>query len=121
MTIRQATAEDVNEIKELYYNSIISAAKKDYSPEQITVWASTANKTDGFTSRVKKQIFLVAVNESDKIIGFISMDKNGYLDLLYTHKDFLRKSVATKLLKEILSAAAALRIRLITTEGKYYC
>lgn len=117
MIIRQATADDVTEIKDLYYNSIVSVAGKDYTPEQIAAWASTANKPEGFASRIKEQVFLVAENEINKIIGFASLSKTGYLDLLYTHKDFQRQGVATALLKELLAAAAALRIRVITTEA----
>lgn len=117
MIIRQATTDDVNEIKDLYYNSIVSVAARNYNPEQITAWASTANKPEAFVSRIKEQVFLVAENEINKIIGFASLSKNGYLDLLYTHKNFQRQGVATALLKEILAAASALRIRLISTEA----
>ncbi len=37
----------------------------------------------------------------EMIVGFADMDKSGYLDRLYVHKNFQREGIATALLNEL--------------------
>lgn len=39
--------------------------------------------------------------ERNKIVGFGDMDKTGYLDRLYVHKDYQRKGIASKICDEL--------------------
>lgn len=47
----------------------------------------------------------IIAEENDTIVGFANMDNNGYVDMLYVHIDFLRKSIATELLSELKKSA----------------
>ena len=105
MEIRKATAEDINELSELYYETITTINSKDYNEEQIKAWASTADRTENLLRRINEQHFFVAESDDKKITGFASLDKPGYLDLLYVHKNFQHRGVATLLLQEIFNTA----------------
>ena len=58
------------------------------------------NETD---ETVNKKV-LVAL-EKGKLVGFISLERNGYINRLYTHKDFLHRGIASALFKKAESWA----------------
>jgi len=115
MQIRKATPGDLNELRELYFETITSINSKDYNEEQIKAWASTADRTDGLLKRIQEQYFFIAENDDKKITGFASLDKTGYLDLLYVHKDFQSRGIANRLLQKIIETAIALNITRLET------
>jgi len=100
MKIRQAELKDIEAISKLYYDTIVTVNVKDYSDEQILAWASTFNNEEGWVRRMEEQSFCVAT-EGTKILGFASLDTNGYLDLLYVHKDHQHQGIGSKLLAEM--------------------
>jgi putative acetyltransferase len=115
MQIRKAMPEDINELRELYYETITTINFKDYNEEQIKAWASTADRTEGLLKRIQDQYFFIAENDDKKITGFASLDKTGYLDLLYVHKDFQNIGIAKRLLQKIIETAIALNITRLET------
>lgn len=117
MKIRKAELGDITQLKELYYDTITTVNAADYSKEQIEAWASTADRTESLANRIKSQYFLVSETEDGVITGFSSLEDDGYLDLMYVHKDFQRKGVASELLNKIREKAAELNVEAITTEA----
>lgn len=100
MQIREAKESDVNEITNLFYNTIQHVNIRDYSQDQVNDWASWHEKTDRWITKIREQYFIVAL--SDNIIaGFASLATDGYLDFMFVHKDYQRQGVATLLLHEI--------------------
>lgn len=98
--IRRATASDIECITELFYETIQNVNIKDYTQEQVDDWSSWRLDVDKWKDRISKQYFIVASLES-KIIGFSSIAKDGYLDFMFTHKDFQGKGVAGRMLVEL--------------------
>src|SRR3954451_2954170 len=117
MHIQKATPEDISELKKLYVGTITTINPKDYDEEQIKVWASTAERTESLLRRINEQYFFVAENDDKNIIGFASLDKTGYLDLLYVHKDFQRMGVAKQLLQKIINTAIEWNISKLETDA----
>src|SRR5687767_8238260 len=100
MSIREASSYDAKELQELYLGTITTVNAKDYTSEQIKAWASTANKIEPLTKKITEQHFYVA-EEDNQIIGFASLENSGHLDMMYVHKDFQNKGIATHLLNRI--------------------
>lgn len=94
MILRKYTPEDLPELAELFYNTVHSICTKDYNPAQINAWADGNIDTDKWNSSFAELYTLVAVSDN-KIVGFGNIDKSGYLDMLYVHKDYQNKGVAT--------------------------
>ena len=117
MHIRKAMPDDIDELKQLYFDTIVIVNKKDYTEEQVQAWASTAYRSNGLLKRMNEQYFFVAKNEDKKIIGFASLAKSGYLDLLYVHKYFQRTGVAKHLLQKIIDTATELNISRLETDA----
>lgn len=100
MHIRKANESDVDEITDLFYNTIQHVNIRDYSQKQVDDWSSWHENTDRWISKIREQYFIVAVSD-DVIVGFASLAVDGYLDFMFVHKDFQRQGVATLLLYEI--------------------
>ena len=102
--IRLAKNSDLTEIQTLFVETIEAVCKNDYSPEQIEVWTSSVKNTPRWIDKLTKQYFLVA-QINNQIVGFASLEKQDYLDLLYVHKDHQRKGIAAQLYQEIEARA----------------
>lgn len=117
MQLRRATANDLEQLKALYFNTILTVNAKDYSEEQVAVWASTADRTENLLRRIKEQHFYVAYTDENIITGFASLENDGYLDMMYVHKDFQRMGVAALLISKIFDIAKELNLSILTTEA----
>ena len=100
--IRQATSEDIPEITSIFRDTIIHVNSKDYSEEQIKVWASGADDIKKWEGRIKKFYFIVAEIENT-IVGFAYLTNGNYFDGLFVHKDYQRLGIASKLMRIIES------------------
>lgn len=98
--IRDYNSEDCNNLAELFYNTVHSVNAKDYSEEQLNVWATGNIDLDQWNNSFLEHFTVVAV-EDDIIVGFGDIDKTGYLDRLFVHKDYQRRGIATAICNEL--------------------
>lgn len=61
--------------------------------------------------------YTVVIEINGSIVGFGNMDKTGYLDRLYVHKDFQGQGIATIIADELEKYAQRHDITIITTEA----
>lgn len=103
MEIRSYRQEDIKVIAELFYNTVHSVNAADYTDEQLDAWADGNINLEAWDRSFQEHMTLVAVMASNEeegngqIVGFADMDRAGYLDRLYVHKDFQRCGIATAL------------------------
>ena len=100
ISIRNANPGDLTEMQELFVNTISTICKNDYSVDQIHAWTSSIENIPRWNNRIASQYFLVA-DLDNKIVGYASLKNNDYLDLLYVHKDYQKRGIASKLYSEI--------------------
>jgi putative acetyltransferase len=100
VVIRHSNLSDLNELQNLFVDTISTICKNDYTPEQINVWTSSIENSKRWTDKLTSQYFLVAELDN-KIVGFASLEKNDYLDFLYVHKDHQRQGIAENIYAEI--------------------
>lgn len=96
MLIRPYDPSDCRELTELFYNTVHQINAKDYTKEQLDAWASGMVDLDKWNQSLQKHCSYVAV-EDGTITGFGDIDKTGYLDRLYVHKDHQGQGIATAL------------------------
>lgn len=101
---------------QLLYDTVHNVNIKDYSPEQVDVWAPKEPEVEKWAGFFENNICYVA-EIGDKIVGFGDMTEGGYLNTLYTHKDYQRKGVGSGLLKVFEKEARELGLNEITTEA----
>jgi putative acetyltransferase len=107
---------DLPGIIAVYTASIHGLAAPFYSPEQLAAWAPATCDQARWQQRIAQVHTLVA--ESDGVLaGFISYRNDGYLDLLFTHPAFARRSVATRLYLRVEAALIAVGVLKIFTHA----
>ena len=91
--IEKATTENIDEILDLFENSIKTACSKDYNQRQIIAWTSSRNDKERWKLKIANQYFIV-VKHQNTIVGFGSLEDD-YLDFLFVHPKYLRKGIAS--------------------------
>lgn len=109
MIIRSYVSADCEEIAELFYQTVHAVNAKDYTDEQLNAWASGRVNLAEWDKSFLEHITVVAV-ENDVIVGFGDIDKSGYLDRLYVHKDFQSQGIATALCDKLERSISAEKI-----------
>ena len=103
MVIREYLSSDCKELTELFYNTVHTVNAKDYTKEQLDVWATGQIDLKKWNQSLQEHFSIVAVDDGI-IVGFGDIDKSGYLDRLYVHSDYQRKGIATALCDRLESA-----------------
>lgn len=103
MIIRQYEPTDCEFLAKLFYHTVHSVNAKDYSKEQLNVWATENIDLDKWNKSFAEHFTVIAV-ENDIVVGFGDIDATGYLDRLYVHKDYQRRGIATKICEKLESA-----------------
>lgn len=96
MELRQANIKDLDELTNLFKETIQTVNTKDYTPEQIKVWSAGSQRTERWKKRITEQYVILAVI-TGQIVGMSSLSTQGYLDLMYVHKDYQRQGIAKRL------------------------
>lgn len=104
MLVREYKPADCKELSELFYNTVHAVNAKDYTKEQLDVWATGAIDLEKWNQSFTEHNTVVAV-DGEIIIGFGDIDKTGYLDRLYIHKDYQGKGVATAICDKLEQAS----------------
>ena len=98
--IYRATKQDVCMITQLFRDTIQNVNSKDYPADEIEDWSSWWTDHDKWQERIEEQYFIKAMID-DKTVGFSSLASDGYLDFMFTHKDYQRHGVAGNLIRKI--------------------
>lgn len=103
MFVRKYQPSDCKELTELFYNTVHTVNAKDYTEEQLDVWAPKKIDLDKWNKSLLEHYSIVAV-ENNIIIGFGDIDETGYLDHLFVHADYQRMKVATEICNQLEQA-----------------
>ena len=99
--IRQVNLSDIPALQELYQHTVLTVNRKDYTAEEVADWASWGDDTSHWNELFEEQHYVVAENEEGVIVGFGSVNDDGYMHTLFVHKDFQHQGVATSLYKHL--------------------
>jgi putative acetyltransferase len=98
LSIRPYQHQDAAVLSALYESSVRQLGARDYSAAQIEAWASLAPSPDDLDGRMSDgRLRLVAV--ADDVAGFIDVEPDGHIDLLYVAPAAAGSGVARTLLE----------------------
>lgn len=103
MIIREYKSLDCKELTELFYNTVHTINAKDYTKEQLDIWATKQTNLKKWDQSLQKNYSLVAI-DNGIIVGFGDIDKTGYLDHLFVHADYQGKGIATAICNQLKQA-----------------
>ena len=106
MLLREYITSDCGRLAELFYQTVHSVNVKDYSAEQLAVWADGRVDLREWDKSFLEHHTVVAV-EDDEIVGFGDIAQSGYLDRLYVHKDHQGEGIASAICDKLEQADLA--------------
>ncbi|MEC0247583.1 GNAT family N-acetyltransferase [Paenibacillus chitinolyticus] len=119
MEIRKFQVSDIRAIVSLFYETVHSVNKKDYTQEQLHAWTFQEEeelRLESWKDSMSRNITYVALNDG-KIVGFSDMTVNGYVDRLYVDKGFQRQGVASALMNVLEYEAKKRRFTELETDA----
>lgn len=109
MIIRRYVQSDCEQLAELFYQTVHTVNAKDYTNEQLDAWADGNVNLEEWNNSLSEHYTVVAV-ENEIIVGFGDIDKTGYLDRLYVHKNYQNQGIATAICNELERAFNVMKI-----------
>ena len=94
MKLRRYEASDCKETRDLFYNTVHFVNSKDYSKKELDAWARKEVDLEDWNESLSNNYCVVAT-ENEVIVGFGDINKEGYLDHLFVHKDYQRMRIGS--------------------------
>ncbi|MDP8950877.1 MAG: GNAT family N-acetyltransferase [Actinomycetota bacterium] len=114
--IRDYDAGDACEIVRLFYETIRSVNRVDYSDAQVEAWAPGVPDPEEWHARMNGRRTLVA-EEGAEVVGFAELEGDGHLDMLYVRGDAVGRGVGRRLYRAVEREARSLGLERIFTEA----
>ncbi|GEO25114.1 acetyltransferase [Alicyclobacillus acidoterrestris] len=120
--IRPWRADDVAQIVQLFHETVHAINANDYSAQQLDAWAPTLSSAEQdkqetrFLSLLNSRLSYVA-ERNGTILGFADATNDGYLDHLYTHRNYQGIGVASTLVQTVEGKIIALGVPRVTTDA----
>lgn len=108
--------DDLKGVYQLFYNTVHRVNIKDYTSEQLAVWAPEIPDWDKWQSRLTRAITFIGKINGD-IAGFGSLVDHTYLDFLYVSFEFQGRNVATNIYSKLEEISRSNGAKLITTDA----
>lgn len=103
LTLRRYKSDDCEMLAKLFYDTVHTVNSRDYTEEQLNVWATGYADLNVWDASFKEHFTVVAEDEG-KIVGFGDIDFAGYLDRLYVHKFYQRRGIASAICDRLESS-----------------
>ena len=114
--IRYYEAGDAPEIVRLFFETVRSVNRADYSDEQLEAWAAGVPDPEEWHARMAGRWTLVA-EEGGEVVGFAELEYDGRLDMLYVRKDAVGRGVGRRLYEAVEREARGQGLGWIFTEA----
>ena len=114
--IRTMKLSEFDTVAKLVYDSVHTLCTKEYTPEQLDAWVPKDLYMPAFRRSIFRCYAIVAIYNKE-IVGFMSTERDGYINRLYTRPDWVNKGVATLLLENTEQWAKKHRITCLQLEA----
>ncbi|GFE65754.1 GNAT family N-acetyltransferase [Litoreibacter roseus] len=118
VALRTFRPTDSSATYKVFFEAVRRGAATLYSEADLAAWAASEKVPERWGERLSLHHTLIAEREG-RIIGFMSIAKNGYLDMAYVLPSFMGQGVAEKLYTALENWARAAKIDHLTTEASH--
>lgn len=114
--VRGYDPADAESLIELFRGSVRQIASRDYTQQQVIAWAPEhIDLQEWATRRASRRTWIATLG--GKIVGFIDLEANGNIDMLYVHSEHQRNGIARALLQALMENARAQSLKSVRTES----
>ena len=114
--IRCYGARDAPQPARLFYGTVHSVNRQDYSEEQLRAWAPGVPDPEEWHARMAGRRTLVA-EEGGEVVGFAELEDDGHLGMLYVRGDAVGRGVGQRLYQAVEREGRRRRLGQIFTEA----
>jgi putative acetyltransferase len=112
IVVRPYQASDLDGVIDVFLRSVRDIASADYNPKQIDAWAQV-NRDEWAIARMNRPTWVAMAG--DQIAGFIDLQVNGLIDMLFVNPDHARRGVATAMLARVEAEAGEAGVPVLHT------
>ena len=116
ITTRPLALEDGDTAADIFFDAVHNGTADVYSSEQRKAWGGSAPNPAGWEHKFKDTGgFAADINGS--MVGFMTLDADGYIDLAFVRSDMSGRGIGQSLYKLIEGQAVEDGIKRLTTEA----
>jgi len=116
LRVRPYASVDLDALIALFRGSVRIVTRRDYTLEQVFAWAPDATDRERWAVRLAASSTWVAAFR-ERPAGFISLEPDRHLDMLYVDPDFQSRGVAGRHLHRLEASAEARGLARVFTEA----
>lgn len=117
MKLRALRPSDSDEAAQVFFDAVMHGTAAHYSLAQRQAWAGPAPDPEGWRHKFSG-INGVAADQDGRLIGFMTLDQQGYIDLAFVSPDHAGRGVGRQLYTVIKSQARQNGLACLTTEAQ---
>ncbi len=116
MEIRLFQLQDVEQIAQLFHDTVHEINIQDYSNQQVEAWAPN-NIYFRNWAKICATRFTYIADQNGLILGFGELEANGHIGCFYCHKNYQRCGVGRLIYQQIERKALYLHLKGLFTEA----
>src|SRR5215469_2852639 len=119
ITIRRYDPRDAAGLADVFFRSVRQVALSDYTAAQVAAWAPEPPAPEQVHRMACDggRLTLVAVDDDDRVVGFINLEPDGHIDHLFVAPEAAGHGIASRLYEAIEEAARKQGISRLFTEA----
>jgi putative acetyltransferase len=119
-SLRPLTPHDLEPVREVYRDAVLSQAPLLYTPEQVKAWADVVLESSPFETILERGVGLASCSGAGAVIeAFAVLEPADRISLLYCRGRASRQGRATALLRALESLARGFGSRQLRTEASF--
>jgi len=118
LRVRKFVDDDVSATGQIFFDSVRLGAAEYYDERQRNAWTEKVPNDDEWRKRLQSQHSFVA-QLNTRLVGFMTLDDHGHIDLAFVVPDLIGKGVARALYERIEAEALRRGIGRLDTEASY--
>jgi len=116
MVIRLFQPEDVEQIAQLFHDTVRNINIQDYSLAQVTAWSPDYLYFRDWLNSCSSKFTYIA-EQNGKILGFGQLEDNGYIDCFYVHYQYQGQGIGKQIYQAIAKGAKQLNLSRLYIEA----
>ena len=104
MQVRAFRPDDAVTLLVLFRDTVRRVNARDYSPEQVSAWASDEIRETDWAGRFAGK-FVVVAETAERLVGFAELEPDGHVDRFYVSADHQRRGGGRALLDALVAEA----------------